>query len=312
MIKFCFLLVASVFFTIVKAQTDALFSPGKGRFIVATEQAQHRIVIIDADKKAIVWEWIPAQVLPVGEAKWFTNPSDAKAVYNNKYLLVVASGGGVALVRIADKKTVFYAYAGGNTHSAEVLPDGNIVSASSTDNYLTVFKVDTTTAPGKVYSKRIYIAFGHNVVWDKKRNFLWSADMHQLKTFRYNFNCAQPYLTLIDSVAVKGSEGHDLFPVYGQDSLWLTNKSGVFKVSAATKKMIVANTPQKSVKSITSGPTGYPAIVMIPQEQWWTDEIKDVDGNSLFKQAGLKMYKARWILENTFSYPENDTLKLCK
>ncbi len=54
MIRFCFLLVASVFLTNVKAQTDAPFFPGKGRFIVATEQAQHRIIIVDADKKAIV------------------------------------------------------------------------------------------------------------------------------------------------------------------------------------------------------------------------------------------------------------------
>jgi hypothetical protein len=312
MIRFCFLLVASVFLTSVKAQTGAPFFRGKGRFIVATEQAQHRIIIVDADKKIIVWEWIPANVLPAAEAKWFTNPSDAKAVYNNQYLLVTASGGGVALVRIADKKTVFYAYAGGNTHSAEILPDGNIVSASSTDNYLTLFKVDTAIAANAVYSKRVYIAFGHNAVWDKKRNILWSADMYSLKTFEYNFDCNKPDLRFIDSVKVNGSEGHDLFPVYGEDSLFLTNKSGVFVVSAADKKMIVANTPQKGVKSIASGPANYPIIIMVPQEKWWTDEIKDVNGKVLFKQTGLKMYKARWILDNSFSYPPNDKIKLCK
>src|SRR5690606_9581861 len=110
--------------------------------IVLAEQSGHRTAIADVSTRQLVWEWPPDRSnLPPAHVQWFHNPSDAKVVYGGKYLLTCASGGGVALVRMADRQAVFYAYAGGNTHSIELLPDGNIVAASSTGNYLTLFSV---------------------------------------------------------------------------------------------------------------------------------------------------------------------------
>lgn len=281
--------------------------------IVLAEQSEHRVAIADVNTKQITWDWKPAtsNVKPE-HVKWFSNISDAKVVYNGKYVLTVASGGGVALIRIADKKTVFYAYAGGNTHSAELLPDGNIVAASSTGNFLTVFKVDTLQFPENVYSKKVHIEFGHNVVWDSKRQLLWSAGLSQLKSFTYNFNCAQPDLLLKDSIAIPGHEAHDLFPVYGEDALWLTNNGGVYTFDIRTKKIKKAAVPQAKIKSVSSGPAGYPAIVLQPTESWWSDAVLDAKGQPVFKQAGLKIYKARWVLQNAFSYPANEEIHLCK
>jgi hypothetical protein len=281
--------------------------------IILAEQLQQRVAIADVNLKKIIWEWKPemSNVKPEHLA-WFSDVSDAKLVYNGKYLLATASGGGVALIRIADRKTVFYAYAGGNTHSAEILPDGNIVSASSTGNYLTVFKVDTTLGAAAVHSKNIATEFGHNVVWDNKHQVLWSAAMNKLKSYRYNFNCAQPDLTLLETISIPGTEAHDLFPVYGTDSLWLTNTTNVYVFDTDTKQLVQANTPQEDIKSISSGPAGFPTIISHPKEQWWTDEILDISGKSIFKQSGLKIYKARWLIVNTFSYPGGDSIKQCK
>ena len=64
--------------------------------------------------------------------------------------------GGIALVRFEDKKVVFYAYARrANTHSVEILPDGNLVSASSSGAYLRLFCTDpeVSTYPGNVTFK---------------------------------------------------------------------------------------------------------------------------------------------------------------
>ncbi len=55
------------------------------RQIVFADQSVNRVVIADADIKAIVWEWNPAQSnVAAGDGKWFVNMSDAKPVYNNK------------------------------------------------------------------------------------------------------------------------------------------------------------------------------------------------------------------------------------
>ena len=276
------------------------------------EQSQHRLAIVDVDEQKIVWEWKAGQSnIKPEHAKWFTNPSDAKPVYNGRYILTNASGGGVALIRIADKKAVFYAYAGGNPHSAELLPDGNIVCASSTGNYLTLFKVDTTGAAENVWQKKIPIAFGHNVVWDAGHQLLWSAAMNHMKSFRYNFNCSNPELIPVDSLPLPGTEAHDLFPVYGTDSLWLTNTTHVYQFSTETKELKEATTLQPNIKSVSSGLKGFPAIIIQPKEQWWTDEVLDAKGYGIFKQAGLKIYKARWWLPNDFSYPKDHDFRQC-
>lgn len=283
------------------------------RCIVLAEQLFNRAAIVDLDAQQIIWEWRPAQsnVKPA-HLKWFTNTSDVKPVYNGRYLLITASGGGVALVRIADKKTVFYAYAGGNTHSAELLPDGNIVSASSTGNYLTLFKVDTTQAPEQVYHRNYTVPFAHNVVWDQQRQVLWTAGMNKLLTFTYNFNCRQPALTLKDSASLPGTEAHDLFPVHGGNALWLTNTTHVYTVNPDTKQVTQADVLQKNIKSVSSATASLPVIIIRPKTSWWTDEVIDAKGKTVFHQNGLKIYKARWFINNPFSYPADDSMKQCR
>lgn len=282
--------------------------------IVLAEQSQHRIAIADVAKQQIIWEWQPAESnVKAAHVKWFSSPSDAKVVYDGKYILTCASGGGVALIRIADKKTVFYAYAGGNTHSIELLPDGNIVSASSTNNHLTLFKVDTLHFPEDVYQQQVPIAFGHNVVWDHKRQRLWSAAMHELIAFKYNFNCAQPGLVKDTVIQLPGTEAHDLFPVYGEDGMWLTNTTHVYQYDVATHQLKEDPTRfQAHIKSVSSGPEGFPVIIMQPKTSWWSDTVLDTNGKAVFKQEGLKIYKARWVLPNGFSYPAKDKMRVCQ
>jgi hypothetical protein len=301
----------------ILATTLLLFVAGPAqknkRLIVLAEQSQHRLAIVDVDQQKIVWEWSAdsSSFVPQQHKKWFSSPDDAKPVYDCRYLLTTASGGVVALIRIADKKPVFYAYAGGNPHSAELLPDGNIVCASSTGNFLTLFKVDTTVDAESVQKWQIPIAFGHNVVWDKKRRLLWSAANDHMLSYRYNNSCDAPSLTLQDSIAIPGTDAHDLFPDFDKDRLWLTNTKNVYLFDVAKQKIITTDLPQKNIKSVSSGPGGYPTITMHPQVKWWSDEVLDAQQHSVFRQEGLKIYKARWMLPNYFSYPRNDRFRYC-
>ena len=293
---------------ISRAATAGLpgFSDQTAPRLLITDQAANRIAIVGTGTGKIVWEWHAAgSGIRPEDVKWFDAPSDAKPVYGGKYILLNASLGGVALVRIADGKTVFYAYAGGNTHSAEILPDGNIVTASSTASYLMIFHVDTLNTTGNVYSKKVFLPFAHNVVWDRRRNVLWSAAKDHLYTLTYNFDLRHPDLVIKDSINLPGTDAHDLYPVYGEDSLWLTMPNAVFKMAPATRTFTKVDGPYtKNIKDVSSGPAGYPTIIMLPKEKWWTDEVLDDKGKSVFRLPGLKMYKARWLLPNAFSYDD--------
>lgn len=291
---------------------DSLSAEDCTRCLVLTEQARPSIRIVETTSGNTVWEWRPAQARELENPDWFSNPDEAKPVYDADYLLVTASGGGVALIRIADKKVVFQAYAGGNPHSAEIFPDGNIAVASSTGNYLTLFHLDSLASPGEVYKKQIPIPFGHNVVWDKKRELLWSAAKDKLYAYEYNFNCLKPGLTLKKTVQLPGNDAHDLFPVYGKDSLWFTNTSNVYYIDLNTFDITSANlVHREDIKSVSSGPEGFPTVLMKPEEKWWSDKVLDAEGNAVFQENGLRIYKARWFVENAFSYPEEDPIKVC-
>src|SRR5690606_30316582 len=79
------------------------------RPILICEQSQGRVIIVDSASQGLMWEWKAAEALPASEAKWFSEIDEAKPVYNKKYVLLTASSGGAALVRVADKKIMFYA-----------------------------------------------------------------------------------------------------------------------------------------------------------------------------------------------------------
>jgi hypothetical protein len=285
---------------------------GCERCIILTEQAKPAITVVDIDHQRILWEWQPDRSPYIDHPEWFSNPDEAKPVYNNEYVLITASGGGVALVRFADEKVMFHAYAGGNPHSAELFPDGNIISASSTGDHLTIFHVDTLLAPGDFYQKNIPIPFGHNVVWDKKRDVLWSAGEDTMYVYEYNFDCMEPDLVLKETIPLPGTGAHDLFPIYGKDKFWLTHDVGIYVFDAETRQTTLANSRyHDKIKSVSSGPEGFPTLIMHPKERWWSDEVIDTDGNSIFRQTGMRIYKARWLLDNPFSYPEDHSIRLC-
>ena len=292
----CFLLAA--FLQTLTAQTN--WHPEKGKqYIILSEQSKSRVAIADIAASVIVWEWRPSvrpDIKPE-HAKWFEAMSDAKSLDNGKYLLACASGGGVALIRVADKKTMFYAYAGGNTHSVEQLPDGNIVSASSTGNFMSIFVTPGKDNPEQTIRKDFYLRDGHNLVWDKKKKQLYTVSWDQLKTYNYNANKNNPAFILVDSVAMPDSGAHDLYRAYNTNTLWLSTHSALFEVDIQSKRTEKVNTRYgKNIKSVSSGPEGYPTIIIQPKEKWWTDEVLDLAGNSIFKQQGLRIYKARWLL----------------
>ena len=65
------------------------------------------------------------------------------------------------------------------------------------------------------------------------------------------------------------------------------------------------------LKSVSSGPAGYPTIVQHPadEEGWISNQLVTLDGVPVYTgPEELQIYKGRWLLDNTFSYPENHRL----
>jgi len=226
----------------------------------------------------------------------------------------LVAGGGVALIRIADKKAMFYAKPGGNPHSAEVLPDGNVVVASSTGNLLSVYVYNGADSYVSRPAFTMPVHSAHNVVWDRKRGCLWTATGAQLLKLAYNGKRTAPELTQVRSydMAAGNTDAHDLAPVCGEDAMYVSTNQHVYKFDCAAEKFLdVEIFQQNTIKSISTGPEGYSTIVMRPTSggsNWWSAEVCDMKGNRLFNRAGYQIYKARWYVENPFGYPEVHTL----
>ena len=239
--------------------------------------------------------------------------------FNRRYILMTASGGAVALIRLSDHKLMFYANCGQNPHSAEVLPDGNIVTAESKSGEINTFVVDTVKVLG-AKANTVKLGNAHNVVWDKKRSYLYATATKKegvtaLFRFKYDGNRSNPKLINQTTLYTFSNEsgGHDLFPVYGEeDKLWLTAASAVYKfdltgVTDATTNDSTEPTCEKvysiaDIKSICNGPDGI--LMLKPTEEWWAEGLVNEKGEELFKMDGAKIYKGRWMIDNLFSYPE--------
>lgn len=266
--------------------------------IVLTNQSNASIVIADITTQKIVWKWDPIiGQIPQERRSWFSNPSEVKPVYNNSCILMTASGGAMALIRISDKKVLFYGYAGVNPHSAELLPDGNIVTASSTDGILATFKTDTISGYGEMIAKYDLPA-AHNVYWDKKREKLYSAT-RVMNIYDYNGQKDNPLLQNQIKIEVTSNDeplnsSHDLSPIDGQeDKLWLTTNEKVWEYDQVNNTITsVYRFP--AIKSVSN--SKYGTIMLCPDEEWWADHLINENGDIIFRAYGYKIYKARWII----------------
>lgn len=247
------------------------------------------------------------------EELWLA-PSDVKVVLNKTHLLCVDSLGGVLLVRIKDKKIIWHVYPRSNPHSAELLPDGNVVTASSEGHYLKLYNIKKfdSSKPGLTPFNQYLVAGAHGVVWDKKRQCLWASGDFGITKWKYISDAENPRLEPVASYGITKPDtifrdayekvyGHDLFPTH-DGKLFLTYNRGI-SIFDPDKCTFTHYSDLKAIKSVDSADG---KIMMLkPQERWWAENPHFPGDEASEKRCFIptaKIYKARYFQHNKFSY----------
>jgi len=245
-----------------------------------------------------VWSWKTSDRadLPAHRRDKFRSTDECKPVESGRKILITSSGGGVALVERATKKTLFYGFVG-NAHSAEMLPGDRIVVAGSRHtqgNCLAVFDV---RQPEKiVYSEPL--DSGHGAVWDDARQLLWALGYEQLKALRLkDWKGTQPKLQTAAVYELPAKSGHDLVAVPRTDELLLTTGRGVFLFDR--ERRTFRPHPElgdiTEVKSIAIHPaSGQIVYTRAEGTNWWTARLRMMNPAGEIQLPGERLYKVRW------------------
>jgi len=264
--------------------------------LLCADQADNRIRLIDplskTDRKMTLWCY-PADD---GEPSPL-RPTDAKRVELNGVVHILASyHGRVQLIRFKDKKIIKDYASFGSCHSAELLPDGCIVTANSNHGKLRVHRsADDFTD--------LDLPYAHGVVWDKKDKQLWV-----LGDVLYRFNYIKDRLVLVKKYTLPMTPtGHDLFPMRNGEKLLVSNNDALFlfDLKAETFEKISNLREIKSVSEHQDGSIwASDPKDMEESGSWQSDSVIQIkpEAKMRYTNKGAKFYKARWWQKVDFSY----------
>ncbi|MFK7692466.1 DUF6528 family protein [Paenibacillus sp. HJGM_3] len=282
--------------------------------IAATDQATHRILVMDPavedwnEERAVVWSWAPTAANGFGEllSSWGL-PTDAKVrrnrVWGGEWLIVTDSRGLAAITPYpAGDAKKWGLHVGGNPHSAELLPDGNLAVAASTGGWVRVY----ASSQGESCAAYAEYAMSgaHELVWDADRSLLWAVGDEELVALRVAGTAAAPSLEVARAVALPTSHGHDLQPVEGDpDRLWVSSGTQVYQFEVSTGAFDTfyagaAAISRVGVKTVGSQPSGQ-VVVTVPKPggpyEWTTDTVDMYEPRATRSREGAGFYKARLL-----------------
>lgn len=265
--------------------------------LLCVDQADSRIRLInpfaEGDRKPDLWSY-PAED-EGGPQIW---ARDAKRVEMDGVIYVLAAcRDRVQLVRFKDRKLLkdFPSYH--CCHSAELLPNGAIVTANSEAGILRLHRSADDFDD-------IKMPYAHGVTWDKQRKCLWA-----LGDFLYQINFAENKLTIKKKFELPLSPtGHDLFPLRKEAKLLVSNNDALFLFDIATEKFELLS----ELKGIKSASQYFDGTIWVTDpakskglESWQSNAVLRVrpkEPEIRYRNEGSKFYKARWWQKVDFSY----------
>ncbi len=264
--------------------------------LLCSGQTDNRIRLIDplskTERKTTLWCY------PTDDGKPFPHrPRDAKRVELDGVVhILVSYKGSVRLIRFNDKKVIKEYTSYKSCHSAEILPDGTIVTASSEDGKLRVHRSENDFTD-------LELPYAHGLVWDKKGKQLWA-----LGDVLYRFNYNKGKLILIKKYKLPMTPtGHDLFPTRDGKKLLVSNNDALFlfdlKAEAFEKISDLAEIKSASEHQDGSIWASDPKD-MEKSGSWQSDSVIQIkpEAKMRYTNKGAKFYKARWWQKVAFSY----------
>lgn len=295
-------------------------APGPEVFVCSEDSG---VLLIDLDKvrvdpSARLWSWKVADSpeIPIGHRHYFSGHNECKPVMNGQYVMVSSSwDGGVAIIRRADKKCVFYAL-GKGAHSLELIEGRFVATALSQEKgQIRLYDLGSDFPARPVLNAQpvwaIDSPWAHGVVWDYKRKVLYALGLDEVIRIRVNLAPAAPgtpatnpaIAEVLSRSKAPDIGGHDLFP-FDESHLSVTFHKGAWLYDVRTEQFspLPGLNDRPDLKSVGRHPVT--AQVMYTQARPGASsgrEIKFLEAPDVplpFKY----LYKARWNLPNRFSY----------
>lgn len=265
--------------------------------LLCADQADNRIRLVDpltpGNNKAILWCYPPED-----EKGLIYRPTDAKRVeMDGQVFILAACHGRVQLIRFSDQMVVKDFSTPSSCHSAELLPDGSIVSVNSNHGILRLHRSAEDFAD-------MALPYAHGVTWDKERKCLWV-----LGDLLYRFGYTGGKLALNRSFELPLSPtGHDLFPLRDGAKLLVSNNDALFLFDIATEKFETIS----EMKQIKSASQHFDGSIWVSEpkliegaKEWQSDSFIPVLPQVpaiRYTMGGARFYKARWWQRVEFSY----------
>ena len=253
----------------VTAKDDSTAIVGGSNKVMACDQLNGRIVIYDLNK------YSQTSSLDQMEVKSFKvgNAGDVKYRIGTVFGDVLLVSGGNANV------TGIYNYSTGKAiwttsnpgqspHAIEILPSGNVVTASTSDNKIRLFK--TSALKSNSSASVGYIDYtledAHGVLWDPTYKLLWVLGRYELKAYTIQGSGTSEKLVEATNMCISLPEGHrgghDLSPDYTNTRyLYITVGEFALKIDKKERAIIADYEYYKlmnarNIKGFSNNPLG--------------------------------------------------------
>ncbi len=207
-------------------------------YVGLCDQLNSRIIICDlavenwADDNAVVWEY-DHDNSGKENLGWIAGLKFRDCPYYGGRIMIYCYPDHARLVSMDTKKTLLETdYSGTNPHSAEVLPDGTVLVASTSDNWVGIYPPGQEDA-----SSTITFPSAHGVLWDPANQIVWVAGSQDLGAFRVVGSGSSLRLEAVAGKQYKTPKNsvHDLAPLYGDNNkLLITCASGAVLLDKVT------------------------------------------------------------------------------